>query len=163
MNEYLEAAAESLYRAGQVRQPRPLPPYESDDAREMRADCRYRILGAHKRGDAKARLVAVERIAIVLATLNGDIWPDCDNQIHQGLSVERRAVLAAMRRQRYRHQAGRVCAEVAKFYEIDDHTDAELSLWIDTAQARREADTKIMSAYRGRIGRGEVMAMGGGA
>lgn len=159
-SQHLELAAFHLYLAEQIRHDQPLPDWDSDDASDMRTDARYRAKGAHKRGDKTARLAVVERVAVILAVANGDIWPDCDNQISRGLSVERIAALAAMRRQRYRHQARLVCAEVARFYEIDPDTPESLQRMVEAGRKYQDADTKTVSAYRGRIGRGEVVAIG---
>lgn len=159
-SQHLDLAAFHLYYAGQERHEHPLPNYESKDATDMRRDAKYRAIGAHKRGDHDARLAVIERVAVILAVANGDIWPQCDNQIHRGLSVERVAVLGAMRRQRYRHQARLVTAEVARFYEIDQDIPAMLQVTVERAKQQQEADAKIVAAYRSRIGRGEVVAIG---
>lgn len=158
---HLDLAAFHLYHASQVRVEYALPSWDSDDARDMRVESQYVAVGAHKRGDRLARLAVIERVAVVLATANGDIWPKCDNQIHQGLSVERRAVLAAMRRQWYRHQARLVCAEVARFYEMDQNTPEQLRQVVERAQAQQAEDTKIVAAYRGKIGIVEATARTG--
>ncbi|NBR87826.1 MAG: hypothetical protein EB141_06165 [Verrucomicrobia bacterium] len=159
-SQHLELAAFHLYQATQVQHTEPLPSWDSDDAKDMRVDARYRAAGAHKRSRSVARAAVVERVAVVLAVANGDMWPSCDNQIHRGLSVERRAVLAAMRRQRYRHQARIVCAEVSRFYEIDQDSPGALEAIVLKARQQQDADSKIVSAYRSRVGRGEVVAIG---
>lgn len=159
-DDQLDLAAFHLYEALRDTNPT-LPSWDSEDVGSMRVDARYRAQGAHKRGNALARKAVIERLAIVLATANGDIWPACDNQIHRGLSEDRRQVIAAMRRQRYRHQAILMAAEVARFYEIDLDTDASLALTVENATRQREADAKIVSAYRATIGKGEVVAVNG--
>ena len=159
-SQHVELAAFHLYLASQVRLNAPLPEWDSDDARDMRVDARYRANGAHKRGDQIARSAVVERVAVVLAVANGDHWPECTNQIHGGLSDERRAVLGAMRRQRYRHHARIVCAEIARFYEIDPDTEQSMTNMVERAKAQQAADAKLVASYRGRIGQGEVVAIG---
>lgn len=159
-SQHLELAAFHLYHATQIDHADPLPSWDSEAAKDMRVDARYRAVGAHKRSRAVARAAVIERVAVVIATANGDIWPKCDNQIHRGLPVERIAVLAAMRRQRYRHQARIVCAEVSRFYEIDQDTPESLEAMVLNARKQQDADQKIVSAYKGRVGRGEVVAIG---
>lgn len=160
-SHHLDLAAFHLYMASQVRFDQPLPSWDSKDAEDMRRETRYLVKGALKRGDKTARLAVVERVAVVLATANGDIWPQCDNQIHRGLSEERRAVLAAMRRQRYRHQSRLVTAMVARFYEIDQDVPAMLEVSVLEARAQEDADKKLVADYRGKIGMGEVVSIGG--
>ena len=157
---HLDLAAFHLYHAQQPRLDYTLPKWDSKDATDMRTEARYLVTGALKRGDKLARLTVIERVAVTLATAAGDIWPACENQIHRGLSAERIAVLAAMRRQLYRHQARLVCAEVARFYEVDQDTPVRLAQIADDARTQVEQDKQLVSAYRGRIGKGEVVAMG---
>lgn len=157
---HLDLAAFHLYWAAQPRFDGVLPAWDSKDATDMRTESRYLVNGALKRGDKMARLAVIERVAIVLATAAGDIWPGCDNQIHRGLSRERIDVLAAMRRQLYRHQARLVCAEVARFYEVDQDTPVRLAQIADDARTQVEKDKQIISEYRGRISKGEVIIMG---
>lgn len=158
---HAELAAFHLYRASQVHHDTSLPSWDSEDAKDMRVEARYVAHGAIKRMSHAARLAVCERIAVILATANGDIWPECDNQIHRGLSDDRRQALAAMRRQRYRHHAQLVCAEVARFYEIDIDTPAMLQAINEQAKQQVEADKRLIAEYRGRIGTGEVVAITG--
>ena len=160
--DHLAEATRHLYYASQVFHQEPLPDPDSLEAVAMMVAASYRIMGAHKRGQAMARLAVVETIAATLATAAMDIWPACENQIHRGLSDERRAVLAALRRQRYRTQAISVCAAVAKFYEIDHDTPEMLSLTVEMARDQKAKDAELVTAYRGKITRGEVSAMGSG-
>lgn len=159
-SNHLELAAFHLYMAAQPRHDSPLPAWDSKEAEDMRREHRYLANGALKRGDKMARLAVIERVAIVLATANGDIWPSCDNLLVRDLSPERRAVLAAMRRQRYRHQARLVTARVARFYEVDQDTPLKLAQVADDAKVQQEKDAKLVAEYRGKVGSGEAVAMG---
>ena len=161
--DHLAEATRHLYYASQEFHAEPLPSPDSLEAVAMMVDAAYRIRGAHKRGMPKARQAVVEAVAATLAIAAMDIWPACDNQIHRGLSDERRAVLAAMRRQRYRTHAISVCAAVAKFYEIDHDTPEMVTLTAELAKAQKAKDAATVTAYKGQITRGEVTAIGGGA
>ena len=157
---HLDLAAFHLYYAQQPRLDYILPAWDAKDAVDMRTESRYLAQGALKRGDKRARLAVVERVAVVLATAAGDIWPACANQIHRGLSQDRIDVIAAKRRQWYRHQARLVCAEVARFYEVDQDTPQRLAQIVEAARQQQDADAKLVSDYQGRIGKGEVVAIG---
>lgn len=159
-SRHLDLAAFHLYLAAQPRFDQPLPPWDSKDAQDMRRENRYLAQGALKRGDKMARLAVIERVAVVLATANGDIWPSCDNLLSRQISPERRAVLGAIRRQRYRYQAQLVTAMIARFYEVDTDTPVKLAQLADDARAQREADEKLVSEYKQKIGTGEVVAFG---
>lgn len=156
----LEDAAECLYEADRSRHDAPLPDYESDDAREMRVDVRYRIQGAFKRGDHMARLAVCEHIARVLALLHGDIWPKCDNRL-AGIPDAAKASVAARRRQAYRRKAQTVCAEVARFYEIEQHTPESLAAVVEAAKRQQREDVAIVKADESRHKDRRVTPFGG--
>jgi hypothetical protein len=105
----LDAIASTLYEQERCDHPsRNMPPWERAN-RVLRADARYRAQAAHHRSSPTIKAVLVEEIARTLATLDGFIWPSCENKLASACeSPEQRRALTAHIRQRFRHNAREV-------------------------------------------------------
>jgi len=147
---HLERAAFHLHEAARCSHAPELPTWDSQSEREHRVDARYRATGALRRGIDTCRMVAVERVAASLAVLDGERWPACNRAINPKLPHEQREAIAASRRQRYRHQARHVVAEVFTYYELGTDTAEQRDQIVARAKADFAKDTKIVSAWRDR-------------
>ena len=145
--QQLELAAFHLYEACRSWSKIVLPSWADDDVQDMRRDAKYRAMAAHRRGIKSCRGIARERIAAVLAVADGLTWPACHRP---GGAID--LPHDAQRRQRYRHVAGIVMAELFMYLEHDtDHEDQRSAILADIAKQRVE-DTRIVSEWRSRIG-----------
>lgn len=144
VDEHLQRATEHLYYATQAYHPKPLPHHLDTDVADMLVDARFRVQGAHKRGDPTVRAAAIETLAAVMAVAHGDIWPACINQLSMELPVAKRAAFAAMRRQKYRHHARIYHSEVFRYYELCSDTTEQRQAILDSQLAVQDS----IAAYR---------------
>jgi hypothetical protein len=119
--------------------------WDSDEAGPSRTAYRYLIQAAHRRSIHSCNLVAVERIAAALAIADGHRWPACDGHVTPERAGEDLPVKFARRRQRYRHLARLVLAEVNKYYELAEDTEADRVGIITEARAQLDADRTLVS------------------
>lgn len=147
---HLERAAFHLHEAARLTYALGLPDWADPDERAHRADARYRITGAHRRGIDSCRMVVVERIAASLAVLDGERWPACNRAINPNMDRAQRDSIAASRRQRYRHLARHVVAEVSAYYEMGTDTQEQREQIVEKAKAGLAQDTATVNAWRNR-------------
>lgn len=148
-DHHLELAAFHLHEASRQHLP-DLPSWESDHAARM--DARYRAMGAHRRSIESCRFVAVERVAAALALLDGEPWPACTRALSPLLPPAHRAATAAQRRQRYRHEARIIVAEVCGYYEVKTEDTEDLrQLVIIDARRQRTDDAGVVATWRERV------------
>ena len=137
---HLDMAAFHLYYAGQIRHDYGLPGFDSKDAEDMRKESKYLAMGAHRRGDPNVRLMAIERVANELATLNGDSWPDCLTRIPAYHPDKIRLAKAALLRQKYRAHAIMIHGAVTSYYEMGLIEPSQLKAAVEVVKASKEAD-----------------------
>jgi len=147
---HLERAAFHLHESARCSHAPELPTWDNQLEREHRVDARYRATGALRRGIDTCRMVAVERVAASLAVLDGERWPACNRAINPKLEPAQRAAIAAGRRQRYRHQARHVVAEVFTYYEMGNDTPEQRDQVVDRVREQLAADTEAVSRWRNR-------------
>ena len=150
--DHLTLAAEHVYRAEHLYDRS--PHFGSDDAEDMRTDLRYRLIGAVRRGINSCRMVAVERVAGALATLDGETWPTCDLHVSPNWKPAQREAIVAQRRQRYRHKAVQVIAALYGYMEVEhpSETEEHRQLLIRQVREQFEADTRTMTEWKESIG-----------
>lgn len=125
-----------------------LPEWDSDDAAQRRTEYRYLITAAHRRSRSSCVLVAIERIAGVLAVADGEAWPACNRAIKPELPELQRLAIAASRRQRYRHLARLVHADLMNYYELGtDGEDYRMDV-IAVATLQMDEDKRIVGQQR---------------
>ena len=147
---HLERAAFHLHEAARCSHAPELPEWADQVEREHRVDARYRATGALRRGIDTCRMVAVERVAASLAVLDGERWPACNRAINPKMEPAQREAIAASRRQRYRHQARHVVAEVFTYYELGNDTPEQRLQAVATAKAQLAKDTVTVNTWRNR-------------
>ena len=149
-DQHLELAAFHLHEAARAHQP-DLPSWDSPEA--VRADARFRVTGAHKRSIASCRLMAIERVAAALAILDGEPWPGCNRAVSPRVGMEQRQAIAAQRRQRYRHEARAIVAELYGYMEVkaNDDTEEDRQLFLTQVHLQRDQDADILAKWRERI------------
>lgn len=147
---HLERAAFHLHEAGRVHRP-DLPAYDDPLESTGRVDARYRIAGAHRRGIDTCRIVAAERVAASLAVLDGDRWPQCDRHVNANMIKAQREAVSAGKRQRYRHVAARIVAEIAAYYEMGTDTPEQRDSARLRIQAQLASDKEVSAHWRNRV------------
>lgn len=128
-----------------------LPEWSSDEAGVYRTEYRFLITAARRRADQSCMLVAIEKIAVALATAEGEIWPMCNRAVHPDLPDDQREAIGAQRRQRYRHLARLAHSTVMNYYELGTDDDAYRQHIISEANAQLAADRATMARMRGRF------------
>ena len=147
---HLERAAFHLHEAGRLHNPN-LPAFDDPLESGGRVDARYRITGAHRRGIESCRIMAAERVAASLALLDGDRWPQCDRFLSPNIDKAQRAASSAGKRQRYRHVASRIVAEVAAYYEMGTDTPEQRDSARLRIQAQLASDKEVSAHWRNRV------------
>ena len=145
--QHLELAAFHLYELCRSWSKVVLPSFADDDVQDMRRDAKYRAMAAHRRGIKSCRGIARERIAAVLAVADGLTWPACHRP---GGAVD--LPRDAQRRQRYRHVAGIVMAELFMYLEHDTDCEEQRSAILAELAQQRKDDTKVVAEWRARVG-----------
>ena len=130
------------------------PTLDTPDASDMRMDLRYRLTGAVRRGIHSVRMVAIERVAAALATLDGETYPACDLHVSPNWKEGQRAALIAQRRQKYRHKAVQVIAAFCGYMEVEhpQETEESRALIVEQAKSQHTADAHVSAAWRDQIG-----------
>ena len=145
---HLERAAFHLHEASRLHRP-DLPNWDDPVESAARVDARYRITGAHRRGIDACRMMAVERVAGSLAVLDGDRWPACDR--HTNMARMQREAVSAGKRQRYRHVAARIVAEIAAYYEMGTDTPEQRDSARLRIQAQLASDSDVSAHWSNRV------------
>ena len=148
---WLDRAAMALFEASKLHLGDDLPQWWHDDVTDMRRDCKYRALAAYRRGIASCRMVSVERAALALALADGEQWPDCNRAINPQMPEAQRLAIAASRRQRYRHLASLVVAEVNRYLEMGVDTEEQRQAVVADVRAQRTRDEADAHAWRNRM------------
>jgi hypothetical protein len=146
---HLERAAFHLYEAGRLESP-DQPAWDDPIESAHRLDARYRATGALRRGLDTCRIVVVERVAASLAVLDGDRWPQCDRNVNDKMDPRQRAALAAGKRQRYRHVARHIVAEVSAYYEMGNDDEAMRAASVNAAMNQTLTDRDVVASWRNR-------------
>lgn len=147
----VDRAAFSLYEASRLDLGDDLPPFWADEAAEMRRDCKYRAMGAYRRGVASCRQIAVLRGAIALAVADGEPWPECNRTVNPSMPDAQRASLCASKRQRYLHLSAVLLADVFGYYETGLDTEEQRQTAIERQRIQREQDRESVAAWRNRM------------
>lgn len=145
---WLAQAAHALYEAQRAEYPERYPlPWDMAE-KAARDDCRYRAMGAHRRGQPYAKEALVERMASEYANLEGWVYPDCDNKRGMDVAETDRPALAAQRRQAFRHKARQIVAAVFRYLEYDTDTEEQRKKEVDRAGGQLMADRMVVAHWR---------------
>lgn len=144
-------AAFHTYEMGRADNPE-LPAWDSDEAAQRRTEYRYLIQLAHRRSQSSCVLVAIERIAASLAITDGEPWPACNRAISPDRTDLQRLAISASRRQRYRHLARVVHAELMNYYELGTEDEASRQQTIAIAALQMAEDKRVMMEQRQMFG-----------
>jgi len=151
-DRWLTIAACALYEARRAAFPEAYPLPWDQAPRAVSQDFRYLAMSAYRRSLPFVSQVLVEMVAMHYATLEGWIYPDCDNKIAPDVDQRDRAAFAAQRRQNFRHKARQIISAIWQYLEHDTDTEAQRKQTVDRASGQVTADAMVVSNWRSTQG-----------
>lgn len=149
---WLDQAAIALYEARCAEFPEAYPLPWDMATKAVRQDFRYLAMSAYRRSLPYVRDVMTETVAMTYASLEGWIYPDCDNKDRRDADPKNRAAFAAQRRQNFRHKARQIVTAIFQYLEHDTDTEAQRKLAVDRTSGQLMADAMVVSSYRSTRG-----------